>query len=223
MAVSGSAGDIHVFRGLIVFRPRALRLLAVASAAALGLTLGSGAAGAGVDSSAAVVDGRDRLVEAVQSDTRIDVVAPLDGNPLTREWFHSGTASYRVTGPDAASWAGRLTVGYQIGYPATLDGRLKFEWSTPGLGIEVGTGGPTVKIDGLLPRAGVELGVGFGPGIREVEVAAGEVTGTDGVLRLAGFHGTVTGVLGPANLRPFVRIVSATGDTVVTYGPTVSF
>ncbi|MFD5176799.1 MspA family porin [Nocardia sp. NPDC058379] len=205
-----------------MFRPRALRRIAAASAVVIGLTMGTGSAGAAVDSSNSVLDGHDRTVEAVQSHTRIDFVAPLDGNPLTREWFHSGEASYLVTGPDAADWTGRLTIGYQVGYPATLDGRLKFEWSTPSLGVEVGGSGPTVKLDGLIPRAGVELAVGFGPGIREVEVAGGDIAGTEGVLRLSGFHGTVTGVLGQTNVRPFVKIVTATGDTVVTYGRTFS-
>ncbi|WP_410875515.1 MspA family porin [Nocardia sp. A7] len=209
-------------RGITVLAPRALRIAAMASAVAVGLTMTAGAAGAGIDASSTVLDGRNRTVEAIQSDTRIDFVAPLDGNPLTREWFHSGAASYLVTGPDAEAWSGRITIGYQVGYPATLDGRIKFEWSTPSLGLEVGTDGPMVKLDGLIPRAGIELAAGFGPGIQEVEVAGGDISGADGVLRLSGFHGTVTGVLGQTNVRPFVKIVGSTGDTVVTYGKTFS-
>lgn len=65
---------------------------------------------------------------------------------------------------------------------------------------------PPVKLDGLIPRAGIEL-------------AGGEISGAEGVLRLSGFHGTVTGVLGQTNVRPFVKIV---GSTVVTYGTTFS-
>ncbi|MEU4651805.1 MspA family porin [Nocardia fluminea] len=209
-------------RGTTVLGPRALRIAATASAIAVGLAMGAGSAAAGIDSSSIVLDGRNRTVEVIQSDTRIDFVAPLDGNPLTREWFHSGAASYLVTGPEAEAWSGRITLGYQVGYPATLDGRIKFEWSTPSLGLEVGTDGPTVKLDGIIPRAGIELAAGFGPGIREVEVAGGEIAGPEGVLRLSGFHGTVTGVLGQTNVRPFVRIVGASGDTVVTYGKTFS-
>ncbi|PKV98236.1 MspA family porin [Nocardia fluminea] len=209
-------------RGTTVLAPRALRIAAMASAVAVGLAMGAGSAAAEIDSSSIVLDGKNRTVEAIQSDTRIDFVAPLDGNPLTREWFHSGAASYLVTGPEAEAWSGRITLGYQVGYPATLDGRIKFEWSTPSLGLEVGADGPTVKLDGIIPRAGIELAAGFGPGIREVEVAGGEIAGAEGVLRLSGFHGTVTGVLGRTNVRPFVRIVGAAGDTVVTYGKTFS-
>ncbi|WP_194827639.1 MspA family porin [Nocardia sp. XZ_19_231] len=209
-------------RGTTVLAPRALRMAAMASAIAVGLAMGAGSATAGIDSSSIVLDGDNRTVEAIQSDTRIDFVAPLDGNPLTREWFHSGAASYLVTGPEAEAWSGHLIVGYQVGYPATLDGKIKFEWSTPSLGLEVGADGPIVKLDGLIPRAGIELAAGFGPGIQEVEVAGGEISGAEGVLRLSGFHGTVTGVLGQTNVRPFVKIVGSTGDTVVTYGKTFS-
>lgn len=81
---------------------------------------------------------------------------------------------------------------------------------------------PTVKLDGLIPRAGIELAPGFGPGIQEVEVAGGEIAGAEGVLRLSGFHVTVTGGLGQTNVRPFVRIVGASGDTAATYGKTFS-
>ncbi|MFD4440368.1 MspA family porin [Nocardia sp. NPDC058519] len=208
-------------RGITVLAPRALRIAAMASAIAVGLAMGAGSAAAGIDSSSIVLDGKNRTVEAIQSDTRIDFVAPLDGNPLTREWFHSGAASYLVTGPEAEAWSGRITIGYQVGYPATLDGRIKFEWSTPGLSVEIGSD-PSATLDGLIPRAGIELAVGFGPGIQEVEVAGGEISGAEGVLRLSGFHGTVTGVLGRTNVRPFVKIVGSGGDTVVTYGKTFS-
>lgn len=208
-------------RGITVLAPRALRIAAMASAVAVGLTMGTGAAGAGIDASSTVLDGKDRTVEAIQSDTRIDFVAPLDGNPLTREWFHSGAASYRITGPDAEAWSGHITIGYQVGYPATLDGKIKFEWSTPSLSVEIGSD-PSATLDGLIPTAGIELAVGFGPGIQEVEVAGGDISGAEGVLRLSGFHGTVTGVLGQTNVRPFVKIVGSSGDTVVTYGKTFS-
>ncbi|MFD3701803.1 MspA family porin [Nocardia sp. NPDC058658] len=208
-------------RGITVLRPRALRVAAMASAIAVGLAMGAGSAGAEIDSSSTVLDGKNRTVEAIQSDTRVDFVAPLDGNPLTREWFHSGAASYRVTGPEAEAWSGKIIVGYQVGYPATLDGKLKFEWSTPSLGIELGSD-PSATIDGLIPQAGIEVAVGFGPGIQEVEVAGGDISGAEGVLRLSGFHGTVTGVLGQTNVRPFVKIVGSGGDTVVTYGKTFS-
>ncbi|MGY0498752.1 MspA family porin [Nocardia sp. FBN12] len=208
-------------RGITVLASRALRFAAMVSAVAVGLTMGAGAAGAGIDASSTVLDGKDRTVEAIQSDTRIDFVAPLDGNPLTREWFHSGAASYRISGPDAEAWSGHIIIGYQVGYPATLDGKLRFEWSTPSLGIEIGSD-PSATFDGLIPTAGIELTVGFGPGIQEVEVAGGDIAGTEGVLRLSGFHGTVTGVLGQTNVRPFVKIVSSSGDTVVTYGKTFS-
>ncbi|MBH0776399.1 MspA family porin [Nocardia bovistercoris] len=205
--------------GLLTRSARGARILAISSILAASLALGGGPASAAVDSSNSVVDSTGRAVEAVQADTRIDFVPPLDGNPLSREWFHDGTAAYKVTGPDAENWRGRVTIGYQVGYPATVGGRIRFEYSTPGLGVELGgSNGGLLKIDSLIPKAGVELDVGFGPGIQTFECAAGDISGPEGFIRLAGFHGSVTGVLGATNIRPFVRIVSAGGDTVITYG-----
>ncbi|WP_174557049.1 MspA family porin, partial [Nocardia jejuensis] len=47
----------------------------------------------------------------------------------------------------------------------------------------------------------------------------GGVGGKDGYIRMSGFHGSVTGVLGQVTIRPWVRIVSSNGDIVMTYGP----
>lgn len=198
---------------------RGIRLFAIATIVASGLVFGTGAAGAVVDSSNQIIDQQDRSIEAIQSDTRIDFVPPLDGNPLTREWFHNGEAAYRVAGPNAGDWRGHITIGYQVGYPATLSGKLKFNYSTPGLGVDLGGGdGAILKLDGLIPRAGVEIEVGFGPGIQTVECAGGDISGAAGFLRMSGFHGTVTGVVGQTTIRPFVKVVSSSGDAVYTYG-----
>ncbi|MEV6278716.1 MspA family porin [Nocardia sp. NPDC051832] len=198
-------------------RARSVRMFALASVLATGLAIGNGSAAAAIDSSNSIVDQSSRTVEAIQSDTRIDFVPPLDGNPLTREWFHHGEAAYRITGPNADKWSGKITIGYQVGFPATLNGRLRFEYSTPGLGLDLGDDS-VLKIDSLIPRLGVELEVGFGPGIKTIEVASGSVSGHEGFIRLGAFHGTVTGVLGPTNIRPFVAVTSSGGDTVITYG-----
>lgn len=194
------------------------RTMAVAAAITVGLAMSGGTGAAGIDSTNSVVDRQNRTVEAIQSDTRIDFVAPLDGNPLTREWFHNGTASYKVSGQHAQDWDGEITIGYQVGYPATLDGKIRFQWWTPSLGIELDDS-PGVNLGQLIPQAGVELAVGFGPGIQTVEAASGDVSGIEGFIRMSGFHGTVSGVLGQVTIRPWVRVVSDNGDTVITYGP----
>ncbi|MFD4433956.1 MspA family porin, partial [Nocardia sp. NPDC058497] len=177
------------------------RMLTVATAAMIGLTLGHGGATAEViDSQARIVDSADRTVNVIQKDTLISFVPPLDGNPTTREWFHDGTAAFRIDGPDADKWEGKIIIGYQVGYPASFDGKLKFEWMTPGLEVEseLSNGAvPSVTIDSLIPQAGIELEVGLGPGIETIEAAEGEISGGEGFIRLHGFHGTVTGVGGP--------------------------
>ncbi|WP_330254636.1 MspA family porin [Nocardia sp. NBC_00565] len=200
-------------------RNRSLRAFILASVLVSGLACTTGTATAAIDSSSQIIDRQDRTVEAIQSDTRIDFVPPLDGNPLTREWFHNGEASYRVSGPNAQDWSGHITIGYQVGYPATFSGRIKFQWYTPGLGLDLGgTEGGGLRLFDLIPRAGVELEVGFGPGIQTFECTGGDVSGVEGFIRMSGFHGTVTGVLGQTTIRPFVRVISANGDAVYTYG-----
>ncbi|RDI67729.1 MspA family porin [Nocardia pseudobrasiliensis] len=197
---------------------RALARTTVAAAAAAGLIAGTGIADAGVDSANSIVDHSQRTVQAISEDTHINFVPPLDGNPLTREWFHNGRASYKVSGPEAEKWHGHITIGYMVGYPATLNGKIKFQYQTPGLELELGD---TPKLDffDLIPRLGVEVEVGFGPGIQSIDCAGGDVSGTEGFIQMSGFHGTVTGVIGQTTIRPYVKVVSDQGDTVITYGP----
>jgi len=194
------------------------RAVAVAAALALGVALGCGPATAGIDGTNSVVDNGHRTVQAISEDTRINFVPPLDGSPLTREWFHDGRAAFHVSGPGAKDWHGHITIGYMVGFPATVSGKLTFQYETPGLELDITTP-PSLNIKDLLPRAGIEIDVGPGPGIQTIEAAGGDVSGTDGFIKLSGFHGTVTGVLGTTTIRPFVKVVSGDGDTVVAYGP----
>ncbi|WP_232850828.1 MspA family porin [Nocardia acididurans] len=196
----------------------AARTVAIAAALTIGLSMSTGTSPAGIDSANSIVDRQDRTVEAIQMDTGIQFVPPLDGNPLSREWFHSGKAAWKISGPKAEDWSGTISVGYQVGFPAALNGKLRFSWYTPNLGVEVDSD-PSLIINDLVPRAGVEVEVGFGPGIETIEAASGDISGTDGYIQMSGFHGTVTGVLGQLSIRPWVKIVTSNGDTVITYGP----
>ena len=101
------------------------------------LSMSGATANAAVDSSNSIVDGKGNTLTATQSDTSINFVQPLDGNPLTREWFHNGVASYTVSGPDAEAFGGGMTIGYQVGYPATLNGQITFNYSTPSLSFDL--------------------------------------------------------------------------------------
>lgn len=191
--------------------------LAVASAAVISLALGTGTAAAQLDNVSSIVDVNGLTIQARQSDTDINFVQPLDGNPLTREWFHSGTAGFQISGKDADKFAGGIVLGYQIGYPATLTGQMKFDYSTPQFGISVGTQtGPTIS--NLIPTLGVSLAAGFGPGVQTVNVAQAGIAGSNGSIHISGFHGTVSGVLGQVSIRPFVTVASSHGDAVTTYG-----
>ncbi len=200
---------------------RGLGTIAAIAAAALLTLPGAGTATAGIDSVERIVDGADNTIEAIQADTDIRFVAPLDGNPLSREWFQRGTAGFRVDGPGAKDFSGEIIVGYQVGYAASFNGKLKASYSTPSLGVELSSD-PSITLGDLIPRAGIEIEVGFGPGIATVEAAKGSISGGEGSIRMTNFHGTLTGVVGPANIRPFVTVVSSKGDRVTTFGRTWS-
>ena len=197
-----------------------IRAVAVAAVAAAGLALtNNGVASAGIDGSSAVVDGSGTRIEAQTVDTSISFVPPLDGNPLSREFFHSGRAGFVA----ADSFAGTITIGYQVGFPATATGRVYFKAQTPSLEVDLtntlGTPRVALLLTHLIPVAGFEVGASFGPGIVSVDVASGSIKGGSGTIAIGGIHGTVTGVLGQTSIRPYVKVVSANGDTVVTYGP----
>ncbi|KQU32747.1 MspA family porin [Rhodococcus sp. Leaf233] len=124
-------------------RSRGLKSMSVAvaaSASVVGLVLGTGTASAAVDSAKSIVDADGNTVTLTLSDSFVSGVAPLDGNPLTREWFYDGRASFDVQGPTADDFEGTLTAGLQIGYPLSLDGGVSVEWASPSANLGIGSG-----------------------------------------------------------------------------------
>ncbi|WP_306438713.1 MspA family porin [Rhodococcus sp. 05-2254-6] len=115
--------------------------------------LGTGTASAAVDSSNSIVDADGNTVTVTLSDTFINGVAPLDGNPLTREWFANGRASYDVQGPSADDFEGTLKIGYQIGYPMSLNGGVEVSWSSPSAEFNLGSGNESSVTVTVLPSA----------------------------------------------------------------------
>ncbi|MBY6414576.1 MspA family porin [Rhodococcus sp. BP-252] len=218
-------------------RSRGLKSLGatvVAGASVAGLVLGTGTASAAVDSTNTVVDANGNTITVSLSDTFINSVPPLDGNPLTREWFANGVAGWTVTGPDADDFEGTVTVGYQVGYPASLGGSITFGYSTPNFSIggksSSNAAGPnggesSFSTNDLLPSLGFEAEIAPGPGIVDAVGASGNVQGTEGdaegpsgTIQIANVHGTATGILGNVRVRPYVSVTSSTGDVAVTYG-----
>ncbi|MGU3432075.1 MspA family porin [Actinomycetes bacterium M1A6_2h] len=203
---------------------KSMRAAVIASAAVVGLVLGNGTASAAVDNSNYIVDGTGNTITVLQSDTFINAVAPLDNNPLSREYFHNGRAGYEVTGPDAADFSGTISIGYQVGYPAAIAPTITFSYSTPQLEVTAGVDGSGagtgvgVDVTDILPQLGVSIPISSGGGITEVEAASGSVSGASGSIQLSNFHGFVTGVLGNVTIRPYVKLVSDKGDSVTTYG-----
>ncbi|OZD11726.1 MULTISPECIES: MspA family porin [Nocardiaceae] len=201
----------------------------VAGASVVGLVLGTGTASAAVDSTNSVVDANGNLITVTLSDTFINGVAPLDGNPLTREWFANGVAGWEVTGPDADDFEGTVAIGYQVGYPASLGGKVTFDYKTPSLDLTV-SDSLSADIGGIVPQLGFSAEIAPGPGIVDATAASGEIqgtsgdaTGASGTIQIANAHGTATGILGNVRVRPYVSVTSSTGDVAVTYGVPVVF
>ncbi|MEZ0341958.1 MspA family porin [Mycobacterium sp. pV006] len=198
----------------------------VASIAALFATAGT--AHAGLDNELSLVDGQGRTLTIQQWDTFLNGVFPLDRNRLTREWFHSGKASYIVAGEGADDFEGTLELGYQVGFPWSLGVGINFSYTTPNIAfdglntilIEDGAFSPYEGIvtPPLFPGVSISADLGNGPGIQEVATFSVDVAGPSGSVVVSNAHGTVTGAAGGVLLRPFARLVSSTGDSVTTYG-----
>ncbi|WP_032404309.1 MspA family porin [Rhodococcoides fascians] len=213
-------------------RSRGLKSMSVAvaaSASVVGLVLGTGTASAAVDSSNSIVDADGNTVTVTLSDTFINGVAPLDGSPITREWFANGRASWDVQGPTADDFEGTIKIGYQIGYPLSLDGGIDVEWASPtaSLGISSGNNSSlpaTFPLDGTAPSvgpigaeatssSGLDIGVdlipqatgfinlGTGPGVVQSESAIAVVGEEADLTSSEGDAAGTTGSIQIANLH----------------------
>jgi len=119
---------------------KSMSVATVAGASVVGLVLGTGTASAGVDGQVSVVDAGGNTINVTLSDTFINGVPSLDGNPLTREWFVDENAAFTVTGPSADDFEGTFQIGFQVGYPlAIADPQVEFSWATPTLGLDIGS------------------------------------------------------------------------------------
>ena len=202
---------------------KAARNAAVSGAAVLGLVLGaSGIAQADVDDQNRIIsDGLEVVV--TQEDTNITGVPALGGSPFNREFFHNGRGTANLIGEGAADAEGTtFQFGYQFAWAGSIDGSIGVSYSTPGLEAIVGADadGPYAEagIDSILPQASAELSLSPAPGIEELVVAEGEFDGDYKTVQFANVHGVASGVLGSVQVRPFVRVITANGDNVTTYG-----
>lgn len=188
------------------------------------MVVGTAPARATMDNELSIRDGVGRTLTIQQWGTVLDGVPPLDRNRLTREWFHSGKATYVVTGPRADAFVGSMELGYQIDFPWSLGVGISFAYTTPDIRIDKGTltrplpGLGRVITPNLLPGVSIKSDLGNGPGAQEVATCSVNVSGATGTVVVADAHGTVTGAAGGVLLRPFARLVSAAGDVVTTYG-----
>ena len=201
------------------------RVVVALVAAFAALFVGVGPAGAVLDNQQSLVDGKGRTMTIQQWDTYLDGVFPLDRNRLTREWFHSGKATYNVVGPGAGDFAGTLELGYQVGFPWSLGVGINFSYTTPNILLDDVNISPLgfnplgqVITPNLFPGVSISSDLGNGPGIQEVATFSVDVEGPEGSVAVSNAHGTVTGAAGGVLLRPFARLISKNGDSVTTYG-----
>ena len=202
-----------------------MRVLVALVAASSALFVGAGTAHAGMDDQMSLVDGKGRTMTIQQWDTVLNGVYALDRNRLTREWFHSGRSVYNVSGPGAEEFAGTLELGYQVGFPWSLNVGLNFSYTTPNIFLSDASLSPlgfdpigSVVTPNLFPGASISSDLGNGPGIQEVATFSVDVEGPEGAVAVANAHGMVTGAAGGVLLRPFARLISQAGDNVTTYG-----
>lgn len=204
------------------------RVLIAMVASIAALFVSTGTSNAGLDNELSVVDGQGRTLTVQQWDTFLNGVFPLDRNRLTREWFHSGKATYIVAGEGADDFEGTLELGYQVGFPWSLGVGINFSYTTPNIAYDgyafAPTGDPdfgffdSIVTPPLFPGVSISADLGNGPGIQEVATFSVDVEGPGGSVVVSNAHGTVTGAAGGVLLRPFARLISSTGDSVSTYG-----
>jgi hypothetical protein len=171
------------------------------------------------------IGGTGKVLNVQAWNTRLHSVYPLDGNRLTREWFHSGRAEFHVTGDNADDFEGTLELGYQIGFPWSLGVGINFSYTTPNVLLDDVSIAPNdfnplgaIITPNLFPGVSINADIGNGPGIQEVATFSVDVRGKAGAVTVADAHGTVTGALGGVKLRPFARLISKQGDSVSSYG-----
>ena len=202
------------------------RVLVAMVAAVAALFVSTGTSHAGLDNELSLVDGQGNTLTIQQWDTYLNGVFPLDRNRLTREWFHSGKATYIVDGEGAEDFEGTIELGYQVGFPWSLGVGINFSYTTPniafdgleGVGFIGGDSFGGIVTPPLFPGMSISADLGNGPGIQEVATFSVDVAGPGGSVAVSNAHGTVTGAAGGVLLRPFARLVSSTGDSVTTYG-----
>jgi len=214
------------------------RVASVGAVAVLAVATSHGTASAAVDNSRILPLDGGHAIEVIQADTSTQSVPPLDSSPLSVEFFHDEVATVRITGPNAANYAGTaVEVGFQIGYPVALPGATvtlntpNLEWGVEsGVGVDLGLGGGTDPTLNIGFESGGSLGGEIIPSQEiEVPLEPGGITavpivedfrfdGSSTTIRIAGVHGSVSGAIGPVMIRPYLRAVTADRDTVVTYG-----
>lgn len=212
-------------------RSRGLKSMSVAvaaSASVVGLVLGTGTASAAVDSSNSIVDADGNTITVTLSDTFINGVAPLDGSPLTREWFANGRASYDVQGPSADDFEGTLKIGYQIGYPLSLNGGVTVEWSSPSANFGLGSGNKTTGTLATTPGDLLDGGavgdladiplVGEATSTSNLDVGVQLIPQATGTIALTNGPGVVQSESAYAVLNDSADITSSEGDAAGTSG-----
>lgn len=175
------------------------------------------------DDTQSTVDSQGRAVSLAHWDTVDDV---SDRRPLAYEWFHSGCATYGVTGSGTDLFTGTIQLGYLLNVPHSPGSATTFRHGTAGVSLASGDGASagigSGRAGGVRPRLGVvsTVNLGAGPGTHEICTVSVEVSGITGHLGVSHAHGALHGAADGAVLRPFARLISTDGDSLTTYGDT---
>ncbi|UYP17888.1 MspA family porin [Rhodococcus sp. Z13] len=89
----------------------------------------------------------------------------------------------------------------------------------PEVSLNVGAESLGILGGDIIPSQEAEILLEPG-GITDVPILEGVAfDGPETTIHIAGVHASISGVVGPVNVRPYLKAITSNGDTVVTYGP----
>ncbi|MTJ76523.1 hypothetical protein GL303_11265, partial [Nocardia seriolae] len=168
---------------------------------------------------------------------------PLDSNPLTREAFVGADVSAVIDGfHPGAQVSGTVEIGYQFGFPVALPSSFEATLKTPevsvtgganarlapkltvgpvGGGGELGEAGVTTSAEAtVLPSQELAFTLNPSAGITDVSLMSAELGGPSLDIHYADAEFHATNVLGPLNMRPYVKFtvtVAGRGSYLLTF------
>ncbi|MDZ7881389.1 MAG: MspA family porin, partial [Mycobacterium sp.] len=127
---------------------------------------------------------------------------------------------------------GSIELGYQVGFANTVDGAIGFLYDAPPQLLFYGVDEDldddasyyplNIADSTVLPEFDFTVAVGEGPGVQLMAVSRRDVTAPAGKIRIGGAYGSVSSVVGPVTIRPYLTLTSSGGGQATVYGDTAT-